>query len=144
MRLHLLAAPDGTPRAAIPASADHEERDVALRLFAIGIHGGKLVVWDKGYAGRDSEQPPASASARQSCAQPATTNPAADQRCPGSVNGSSRSSGPSKIASASNDTTPSLHGPRARIATKLQDLAAGAWLDHYLQRPIRAFAALAA
>ena len=34
MRLHLLAAPDGTPRAAILAPADHKERDVALRLFA--------------------------------------------------------------------------------------------------------------
>ncbi len=30
MRLHLLAAPDGTPRAAILASADQKERDVAL------------------------------------------------------------------------------------------------------------------
>src|SRR5215218_3822722 len=52
MRLHLLAAPDGTPRAAILASADEKERDVALRLFAIGLHGGELIVCDKGYAGR--------------------------------------------------------------------------------------------
>ena len=55
MRLHLLAAPDGTPRAAILASADQKERDVALRLFSIGLHGGELVVCDKGYAGRDFE-----------------------------------------------------------------------------------------
>ena len=55
MRLHLLAAPDGTPRAAILASADQKERDVALRLFAIGLHGGELIVCDKGYAGRDFE-----------------------------------------------------------------------------------------
>src|SRR5215207_5786541 len=55
MRLHLLAAPDGTPRAAILASADQKERDVALRLFAIGLHGGELVICDKGYAGRDFE-----------------------------------------------------------------------------------------
>ena len=40
MRLHLLAAPDGTPRAAILASAGQKERDVALRLLAIGLHGG--------------------------------------------------------------------------------------------------------
>src|SRR3954462_2505502 len=55
MRLHLLAAPDGTPRAAILASADQKQRDVALRLFEIGLHGGELIVCDKGYAGRDFE-----------------------------------------------------------------------------------------
>jgi hypothetical protein len=55
MRLHLLAAPDGTPRAAILASADQKERDVALRLFERGLHGGELVVCDKGYAGKDFE-----------------------------------------------------------------------------------------
>ncbi len=52
MRLHLLAAPDGTPRAAIIASADQKEREVALRLFEIGLHGGELVVCDKGYPHR--------------------------------------------------------------------------------------------
>src|SRR5215207_7111648 len=47
--------PDGTPRAAILASADEKERDVATLLFAIGLHGGELVVCEKGYAGRDFE-----------------------------------------------------------------------------------------
>ena len=37
-----------------------------------------------------------------------------------------------------------LHGLRARIATKLLALAAGVWLNHYLDQPTRAFAALAA
>ena len=36
-----------------------------------------------------------------------------------------------------------LHGLRARIAAKLLALAAGVWLNHYLGRPTRAFAALA-
>ena len=36
-----------------------------------------------------------------------------------------------------------LHGLRARIAAKLLALAAGVWLDHYLGRPTRSFAALA-
>jgi hypothetical protein len=53
MRLHLLAAPDGTPRAAILASADQKEREVALRLFPIGLRGGETIVWDKGYAGAE-------------------------------------------------------------------------------------------
>jgi hypothetical protein len=37
-----------------------------------------------------------------------------------------------------------LHGLRARIATKLLALAAGVWLNHYLNQPTRGFAALAA
>jgi hypothetical protein len=53
MRLHLLGAPDGTIRAAILASADDKERDVARRLFAIGLRGGETIVADKGYAGAE-------------------------------------------------------------------------------------------
>ena len=48
MRLHLLAAPDGTPRAAILAPADQSERDVALRMLPIGLRGGETIVADKG------------------------------------------------------------------------------------------------
>ena len=55
MRLHLLAAPDGTPRAAILAPADQKEREVALRLLPIGLRGGETIIADKGYAGRDFE-----------------------------------------------------------------------------------------
>jgi hypothetical protein len=36
-----------------------------------------------------------------------------------------------------------LHGLRARIATKLLALSAGVWLNHYLNQPTRASAALA-
>ncbi len=36
-----------------------------------------------------------------------------------------------------------LHGIRARIATKLLALAASVWLNHYLGRPTRGLAALA-
>jgi hypothetical protein len=38
----------------------------------------------------------------------------------------------------------SLHGLRARIATKLLALAAGVWLNHYPGQPTRAFATLTA
>ena len=37
-----------------------------------------------------------------------------------------------------------LHGIRARIATKLLALAASVWLNHYLGRPTRSLAPLAA
>jgi hypothetical protein len=35
------------------APADRQEREVALRLLPIGLHGGELIVTDKGYSGRD-------------------------------------------------------------------------------------------
>src|SRR3954470_17199636 len=53
MRLHLLCAPDGTPRAAALAAADRPEREVALPLLARTVRGGETIVCDKGYAGRE-------------------------------------------------------------------------------------------
>jgi transposase len=52
-RLHLLAAPDGTPRAVTVASPKRDERDVALELLARTRRDGPVtVIADKGYAGR--------------------------------------------------------------------------------------------
>jgi len=52
-RLHLLAAPDGTPRALTLASPKRDEREVGLELLA-RCHGPyELLICDKGYAGRD-------------------------------------------------------------------------------------------
>jgi Transposase DDE domain len=144
MRLHLLAAPDGTPRAAILASADQKERDVALRLFERGLHGGELVVCDKGYAGREFEQ-------------------AVSERFGATILRPARKDEPARGPALSwirqriesifwtlkdrlgleRHRARTLHGLRARIATKLLALAAGVWLNHYLGRPTRAFAALA-
>lgn len=55
MRLHLLNAPDGTPRAATLWAPDRGEREIALGLLARGLRGGETVVADKGYAGREFE-----------------------------------------------------------------------------------------
>lgn len=52
MRLHLLAALDGTPRAATLWSPERGEREVAIGLLARGLHGGETVIADKGYAGQ--------------------------------------------------------------------------------------------
>jgi len=52
-RLHLLAAPDGTPRAFTLADPARGEREVALELLARAARGGEVLVCDKGYAGRD-------------------------------------------------------------------------------------------
>jgi hypothetical protein len=53
-RLHLLAAPDGTPRAVTVASPKRDERDVALELLARTRRQGPVtLIGDKGYAGRE-------------------------------------------------------------------------------------------
>jgi hypothetical protein len=145
MRLHLLAAPDGTPRAAILASADQKERDVALRLFSIGLRGGELVVCDKGYAGRDFEHAAAEHFGAR-ILRPARK----DEPGRGPVLSWIRQRIESIFWTLKDrlgleqHRARSLHGLRARIATKLLALASGVWLNHYLNQPTRAFAALAA
>jgi len=145
MRLHLLAAPDGTPRAAILASADEKERDVALRLLERGLHGGELVIADKGYAGKDFEH-------------------AVTERFGATIIRPHRKNEPGRGPHVApirqriesifwtlkdrlgleRHHARTLHGLRARIAAKLLALAAGVWLNHYLgNRPTRAFANLA-
>lgn len=143
MRLHLLAAPDGTPRAVILASADEKERDVALRLFARGLHGGELVIADKGYAGRDFEQ-----TAREqfgaTVVRPRRKNEpghgphiAPIRQCIESIFWTLKDR-----LGLERHNARSLHGLRARIAAKLLALAATVWLNHYLGRPTRAIADL--
>jgi hypothetical protein len=144
MRLHLLAAPDGTPRAAILASADEKERDVALRLFARGLHGGELVIADKGYAGKDFERTAAerfgATILRPRRADEPGRGPhlAPIRQCIESIFWTLKDR-----LGLERHRARSLHGLRARIATKLLALAAGIWLNHYLGRPTRAFADLA-
>ena len=143
MRLHLLGAPDGTIRAVILASADHKERDVAQRLFALALRGGETIVCDKGYAGAEFA---AHAAQRYGAAvlRPARkTEPA---------NGLHLSSIRQRIESIfwtlkdqlglERHRARTLHGLRARIASKLLAYSAGLWLNHSLGRPTRAFADL--
>ena len=52
-RLHLLAAPDGTPWAFTLADPRRDEREVGLELLARCSCRGAVLVCDKGYAGRD-------------------------------------------------------------------------------------------
>lgn len=144
MRLHLLAAPDGTPRAAILAWADEKERDVALRLFERGLHGGELVIADKGYAGRDLAHTTAERFGAQILRPRRKDEPgpgphlAAIRQCIESIFWTLRDR-----LGLERHQARTLHGLRARIAAKLLALAAGVWLNHYLGRPTRAFADLA-
>jgi hypothetical protein len=145
MRLHLLGAPDGTIRAVILASADDKERDVARRLFALALRGGETIICDKGYAGREFE-------ARAAERFGATILRPARKNEPG--RGPALSWIRQRIESIfftlkdrlglERHHARSLHGLRARIATKLLALSAGVWLNHYLDRPTRALAAFAA
>jgi hypothetical protein len=145
MRLHLLAAPDGTPRAAILASADQKERDVALRLFERGLHGGELVVADKGYAGRDFE-----AQAKERFGATILRPARKDEPNRGPALSWIRQRIESIFWTLKDrlglerHRARTLHGLRARIATKLLALAAGVWLNHYLNQPTRSLATLAA
>jgi hypothetical protein len=64
MRLHLLCAPDGTPRAATLWSPERGEREVALSLLSRGLRGGETIIADKGYAGVEFEAAAAALGAR--------------------------------------------------------------------------------
>ena len=143
MRLHLLAAPDGTPRAAILAPADQKERDVALRLLPIGLHGGEVIIADKGYSGREL------ASTIQHRHGALLLRPNRQDE-PG--RGPHLAPIRQYIESIfwtlkdrlglERHNTRTLHGIRGRIACKLLALAACVWLNHQLNRPTRALADL--
>lgn len=144
MRLHLLGAPDGTIRSVILASADDKERDVARRLFAMALRGGETIVCDKGYAGAEFAE------------HAATTYNAAVLRPARQTepdNGLHLSGIRQRIESIfwtlkdqlglEDHRARTLHGLRARIASKLLAYSAGIWLNWLLDRPTRSFSDLA-
>jgi transposase len=136
-RLHLVAAPDGTPRAAILAPADQQERDIALRLLPRALHGGELVIADKGYAGAEFEQAVREMGA--TLLRPARKDEPA--------NGLHLSGIRQRIESIfwtckdllglERHGARTLTNLRARIATRLLALAAAVWLNHTLGRASR-------
>ncbi|HEY1276454.1 MAG TPA: IS982 family transposase [Thermoleophilaceae bacterium] len=145
MRLHLACAPDGTPRAAILAPADQKEREVALRLLPIALHGGEALICDKGYAGDGFEQ---------AVAERFQAKVLRPSRADEPDNGLHLSSIRQLIESVfwtlkdrlglERHRARTLPGIRARVASKLLALAAGGWLNHLLGRPTPTFADLAA
>jgi len=143
MRLHLLAAPDGTPRAAILAPADQKEREVALRLLPLGLHGGEVIVADKGYVGRELA---ALAAERHGALilRPKRKDEPGHRPHLAPIRQYIESifwTLKDRLGLERHNTR-TLHGLRARITTKLLALAAGVWLNHYLNRPTRTFADL--
>ena len=144
MRLHLLAAPDGTPRAAILAPADQKERDVALRLFPIGLRGGEVIVCDKGYAGKEFQCTVAERHGALILRPKRQNEPgrgphlAPIRQCIESIFWTLKDR-----LGLERHNARTLHGLRARITAKLLALAASVWLNHYVGRPTRGLAALA-
>src|SRR3954466_5834520 len=143
MRLHLLGAPDGTIRSVILAPADQKERDVARRLFAIALRGGETIVCDKGYAGTEFAQ---HAAQRYGAAvlRPARKSEPANGLHLSSIRQRIGSTfwPPKDHLGLERHRARTLHGLRARIASKLLAYSAGVWLNHSLGRPTRAFADL--
>jgi hypothetical protein len=136
-RLHLAAAADGIPRAAILAPADQPEREIALKLLPRALHGGELVIADKGYAGKDFE-----AAVTQMGAT--LLRPARKDEPDNGLHLSGIRQRIESIFWTCKDLLTlerhgarTLHNLRARIATRLLALAACVWLNHTLNRPSR-------
>lgn len=140
MRLHLLCAPDGTPRAATLVSADRPEREVALPLLKRALHGGETIVCDKGYAGREFEQ--AVRELGGLIVRPARKNepPTGVHLAPIRQRIESVFLTFKDLLSLEHHGARTPTNLRARIATRLLALAACIRLNHQLKRPSRAIA----
>ena len=144
MRLHLACAADGTPRAATLTAADRPEREVALPLLARCLRGGETIVCDKGYAGKAFAATVADRYGAQIIRPVRKDEPghgphlAPIRQCIESIFWTLKDR-----LGLERHNARTLHGLRARITSKLLALAAGVWLNHYLDQPTRAFAQLA-
>ncbi len=139
-RLHLVCAPDGTPRAAALVSADRPEREVALTLLPRALAGGETLVCDKGYAGREFAEAVDSLGASLLRPPRATEPQTSVHLAP------IRQRIESVFWTCKDLLTLERHGARtprnlfARITTRLLALAACIRLNHQLDRPSRAIA----
>lgn len=140
MRLHLVCAPDGTPRAASLAAADRPEREVALTLLARTLNGGETIICDKGYAGREFEQ--AVNQLGGQIVRPARTDEpdSSVQLAPIRQRIESVFHTCKDLLSLERHGARTPRNLRARIATRLLALAACIQLNHQLGRPSRAIA----
>src|SRR5262249_50141774 len=140
MRLHLLCAPDGTPRAATLAAADRPEREVALPLLTRSLRGGETIICDKGYAGREFAA--AVTALRATLVRPARRDEPGRSHPLAPI----RQRIESIFQTCKDVLSLERHGARtprnlgARIATRLLALAACITLNHQLDRPSRALA----
>ena len=144
-RLHTLSALDGTPRMMILTSPKENERDVCLRMLQrVNRHGPLTVIADKGYNGREF----------QTSAQSLDTTVIRPRRKNEPGQGPHLAPIRQRVESIfwtfkdlltlERHGARTLHGLRARIASRLLTLAAAISLNHHLQRPTRQLADLTA
>jgi hypothetical protein len=140
MRLHLVCAPDGTPRAATLVAADRPEREIALELLPHLLKGGEMIICDKGYAGDDFET--AVRELGGTIIRPARKN----EPRPSIPLAPIRQRIESVFFTCKDLLSLERHGARthrnlrARIATRLLALSSCIQLNHTLGRPSRAIA----
>ena len=138
MRLHLVCAADGTPRAIALVGADRGEREVALKILPQTLRGGETIVCDKGYAGQEFASTLAALGA--TVVRPARRN----EPDHGVHLAPIRQRIESVFHTCKDLLSLERHGARtprnlfARIATRLLALAACISLNHELGRPSRA------
>jgi len=139
LRLHTLMAPDGTPRAIALTSPKTSEREVCLQLLArVNRTGPVTVIGDKGYAGRDFEAHAAKLGAlvvrpRRKDEPGRGLHLAPIRQRIESIYWTAKD-----ILTLERHGARTLHGLRARIASRFLALAAAVSLNHQLGRPPRA------
>ena len=145
LRLHTLCAPDGTPRAMILASPKDNERDVCLRMLArVNRTGPVTVIGDKGYAGAQFAADAAALGATVLRPRRKDETGRRPHLAPIRQRIESIYWTAKDILTLERHGARTLHGLRARIASRLLTLAAAIALNHYLGRPSRSLVAFAA
>jgi transposase len=137
-RLHTLSALDGTPRMMMLTSPKENERDVCLRMLErVNRNGPLTVIADKGYAGREFQA--AAAALGTTVIRPRRT----DEPGQGPHLSPIRQRVESifetfkDLLTLERHGARTLHGLRARLASRILTLAAAISLNHLLDRPSR-------
>jgi hypothetical protein len=144
-RLHTLSAPDGTPRAMVLTSPRENERDVCLGMLRrVNRHGPLTVIGDKGYVGTEFSSQAASLGVtvlrpRRKDEQGKGPHLAPLRQRVESIFWTFKD-----LLTLERHGARTLHGLRARIASRVLTLAAAIALNHLLGRPSRSLANLTA
>jgi transposase len=137
-RLHTLSALDGTPRMMMLTSPKENERDVCLRMLErVNRTGPLTVIADKGYAGRDFQT--AAAALGTTVIRPRRTDEPGQgpHLAPIRQRVESIFETFKDLLTLERHGARTLHGLRARIASRILTMAAAVSLNHLLGRPSR-------
>ena len=145
LRLHTLCAPDGTPRAMTLTSPKDNERDICLRLLArVNRTGPLTVIGDKGYTGRQFEADAALLDTTILRPRRKDETGRGPHLAPIRQRIESIYWNAKDVLTLERHGARTLHGLRARIASRLLTYAASIALNHQLGRPSRSLVAYTA